>query len=150
MKNSASMFHVLDAPECTTLPAYPSGCKKHKCGTSCPEALFVKSVLVPPEHEKYCIDVSHPRRTEMHYVTCRSHRMQKQKFNVTCHITIFMESVPVPPEHEKMCVDISHLGRTGLHYVTRRSHRMQKMKFGITCPEALFVEPVPVPPVLKK
>jgi hypothetical protein len=86
----------------------------------------------------------------MHYVTHRSHRMQKQKFNVTCPFTIFVESVLVPPKHEKLCVDISRLGRTGVHYVTRRSHRMQKMKFGITCSEALFVKPVPVAPELKK
>jgi hypothetical protein len=26
MKNSASMFHALDAPECTTWPTAPTGC----------------------------------------------------------------------------------------------------------------------------
>jgi hypothetical protein len=86
----------------------------------------------------------------MHYVRCRSHRMQKQKFNATCPNTSFVESVPVPPEHEKLCVDISHLGRTGVHYVTRRSHRMQKNKFGTTCLEMLFVKAVPVPPKHEK
>jgi hypothetical protein len=37
----------------------------------------------------------------MHYVTRRSHRMQKQKFGVTCPNAIFVDSVPVRPEHEK-------------------------------------------------
>jgi uncharacterized membrane protein YsdA (DUF1294 family) len=82
----------------------------------------------------------------MHYVTCISHRVQKQKFNVTCDITIIVESVPVPPEHEKLCIDISRLGRTRMHYVTRISHRMQKQMFGVTCPDALFIKSVLVPP----
>jgi hypothetical protein len=42
-----------------------------------------------------------PRCTEMHYVTHRSHWMQKDKFGVTCPDVLFVKSVPVPPEHEK-------------------------------------------------
>jgi uncharacterized membrane protein YsdA (DUF1294 family) len=150
MKNSASTFRVLNASECPTLPADRSGCKKRKFGTTCPEALSIRSVLAPTELEKNCVDVSRSGCTGLHYVTCRSHRMQKQKFNVTCPITIFVESVSVPPEHYKLCVDISHHGRTGVHYVTRRSHRRQKQKFSVTCPNALFVKSVLVPPELKK
>jgi hypothetical protein len=37
----------------------------------------------------------------MHYVTHRSHRMQKHKFDVTCLDPLFVESVLVPPEHKK-------------------------------------------------
>jgi hypothetical protein len=37
----------------------------------------------------------------MHYVTRRSHLMQKHKFGVTCSGTLFVKSVPVPHEHEK-------------------------------------------------
>jgi hypothetical protein len=39
--------------------------------------LFVKSVLVPHEHEQLCIDVTWPGSTGMHNVTRRSHQMQK-------------------------------------------------------------------------
>jgi hypothetical protein len=54
----------------------------------------------------------------MHYVTHRSHRMQKQKFGVTCPDALFIKSILVPPGHEKYCVDISFPGCTELHYVT--------------------------------
>jgi hypothetical protein len=37
----------------------------------------------------------------MHYVTDRSHQMQKHMFGITCVDTLFVESVPVPNEHEK-------------------------------------------------
>jgi hypothetical protein len=37
----------------------------------------------------------------MHYVTHRSHQMQKHKFGLTCPGAHFVESVPVPLEHEK-------------------------------------------------
>jgi hypothetical protein len=67
----------------------------------CPSALFVESILVPPEPEKWCVDISRPGCTEMHYVTRRSLRMQKHKFGATCHNTHFVESVLVPSEHEK-------------------------------------------------
>jgi hypothetical protein len=61
---------------------------------------FAKSVLVPPENEKYCIDNSHPERTRIHYVTHRSHCMQKHMVDVTCPPVLVVKSVPVPPEHE--------------------------------------------------
>jgi hypothetical protein len=37
----------------------------------------------------------------MHYVTRRSHRMQKDMFDVTCSGVLFMETAPGPAEHEK-------------------------------------------------
>jgi hypothetical protein len=37
----------------------------------------------------------------MHYVTSRSHRMQKHKFHITCPGTLFMETAPGLAEHEK-------------------------------------------------
>jgi hypothetical protein len=48
-----------------------------------------------------CIIVSHPRHTGMHYVTHRSHRMQKNRFGVLCPGVLFMEIAPSPPEHGK-------------------------------------------------
>jgi hypothetical protein len=42
-----------------------------------------------------------PEHTEMHYMTCISHWMQKLKFGVMCPGALIVESVPVPPEHEK-------------------------------------------------
>jgi hypothetical protein len=74
----------------------------------------------------------------MHYVTHRSHRMQKQKFGVTCPDMIFVESVLVLPEPKKSCIDVSCSGCTEMHYVTRRSHPLQKHKFGVTCPHAFY------------
>jgi hypothetical protein len=79
----------------------------------------------------------------MHYVTHRSHRMQKHKFSITCPSVLFVESVPVPPKQKKLCVDVSGPGRTGMHYVTCGTHWMQKHKFGVTCPIVLFVETGP-------
>jgi hypothetical protein len=75
--------------------------KKHKFGVTCLGVLFVKSVLVPPEHLKLCVDVSCLECTGMQYVTRRSHRMQKPMFRVTCPNSVFIKSVLVPPEHEK-------------------------------------------------
>jgi hypothetical protein len=131
----------------------------------------------------------------MHYLTRRSHRMQKHRFCVTRPSALLMDTAPCPPEHEKYCVDISHPGRTRMQYVTRRSLRMQntqvrrnvsqhafcqictipsrvlrivqshfaaqmnrnalrflhipreeKHKFSITCPDTHFVESIPVSP----
>jgi hypothetical protein len=73
----------------------------------CFGALMVETAPDPPEHEKLCIDVSRPGRTRMHYVTKRSHRIQKHKFSVTCPSTPFVESTLVPPEQEKYCVNVS-------------------------------------------
>jgi hypothetical protein len=81
----------------------------------------------------------------MHYMTHRSHRMQKHKFGVTCSSTLFMKTAPGPPEHEKECVDVLHPGRTRMHYTTLKSRWRQKHKFGVTSPEAIFVDFVPVP-----
>jgi hypothetical protein len=52
MKNSASMFHAADAPECTMRPVDPTGRKKHKFHIKCLGELFVISVPVSPEHGK--------------------------------------------------------------------------------------------------
>jgi hypothetical protein len=75
--------------------------QKHKFSITSPITLFVESKLVPPKHEKYCVDVSHHERTGMHYVTRSSHRMQKHKFGITCPSVLFVESVPVSPKNEK-------------------------------------------------
>jgi hypothetical protein len=37
----------------------------------------------------------------MHYVTRRSHRMQKHKFSTMCPDALVVEFVLVPHEHEK-------------------------------------------------
>jgi hypothetical protein len=50
--------------------------KKQMCGVTCLDALFPESILVPPEQEKYCVNVSRPGRTTANYVTHRSYRMQ--------------------------------------------------------------------------
>jgi hypothetical protein len=75
--------------------------QKHKFSITSPNVLFVESVPVPPEHEKYCIDVSCPGRNGIHYVNRRSHRMQKHKVGVMCPGALFVESILVPPEHKK-------------------------------------------------
>jgi hypothetical protein len=49
----------------------------------------------------------------MHYVTRRSHRMQKHNFGITCPIALFMESALGPPKHEKYFVEVSCLKCTG-------------------------------------
>jgi hypothetical protein len=76
------------------------GMQKHKFDVTCP-ALFMETAPVPPQNQKYFIDVSCPRGTRMHYVTRRYHQMQKHKFNVTCPDSLFIETTPFPPEHEK-------------------------------------------------
>jgi hypothetical protein len=76
----------------------------------------------------------------MHYVTHRSHRMQKHKFYVTCPDVLLMETTSVPPEYEKLCVDVSWRRRTRMHYVNCRSHRMHKHKFDVTCLDIIFME----------
>jgi hypothetical protein len=55
----------------------------------------------------------------MHYVTRRSHWMQKDKIGITCPGAIFVKSVIVPLEQEKLCTDVSCPRRTGMHYVSR-------------------------------
>jgi hypothetical protein len=81
----------------------------------------------------------------MHYMTRRSHQMQKHKFGLMCPRALFMETTPGPAKHEKWCIDVSRRGRNEIHYVTHRSHQMQRHTFGVTCPGAFFVESVLVP-----
>jgi hypothetical protein len=81
----------------------------------------------------------------MHYMTHRSHRMQKHKFTVTCLNALFVKSIPVPPEHEQNCANVLQLGLTGMHYMSRGSHRMQKHKLSVTCASVIFVKSVPLP-----
>jgi hypothetical protein len=52
-------------------------------------------------------NISRHRRTGMHFVTRRSHMMQKHKFGVTSLVALFMLTAPVPPKHEKLCADVS-------------------------------------------
>jgi hypothetical protein len=66
----------------------------------CSGALFVQSVLVPPEHEKECNNVYTPECTGMHYVAHISHKIEKHVFGITCPRVIFMESLQVPPEQK--------------------------------------------------
>jgi hypothetical protein len=53
--------------------------KKQKFSVMCPVTFFDESVPVPPEPEKYCADVSLPGCIGMHYMTYRTHQMEKQK-----------------------------------------------------------------------
>jgi hypothetical protein len=50
---------------------------------------------------KNSVDVSHPGRTKMHYVTCTSHWVQKQKFGGMFPSALFMETAPSPLDDEK-------------------------------------------------
>jgi hypothetical protein len=52
--------------------------QQHKFGGTCLVALFLKSILLPPEQEKKSIDVSCPRHTAMHYVTTDHIRCKTQ------------------------------------------------------------------------
>jgi hypothetical protein len=61
--------------------------EKHKFGITCLDMLFLESVLVPTETEKYCVDVLCPGHTTMHYVTCLD--------------VLFLEAIPVTPKPEK-------------------------------------------------
>jgi hypothetical protein len=64
--------------------------QKHKFVVMCPIALFLGSAPGPPEHEKYCTDVSYPGCTQMHYVIRRLHLMQKLKCGELCPAAILM------------------------------------------------------------
>jgi hypothetical protein len=123
--------------------------QKYKFDVTCPGTFF--AISVPPEHEKYCVNVSLPGCTAMHNVTRKPDQMQKHKFGLTCLIVFFVESGPVPScflsnsclshPSKKNNVSISHPECTRMHYVTRRSHRMQKHKFSVTCPYAFLLNP---------
>jgi hypothetical protein len=56
----------------------------------CPGTLFMQTAASPHEHEKLCIEVSCPEHRGMHYVTRRSHQMQKHKFGITCLTSLLM------------------------------------------------------------
>jgi hypothetical protein len=86
----------------------------------------------------------------MHYLSRKSHWMQKHKFGVTCPGMLLVQIAPGSPEFEKECVNISCPGCTRMQYVAPRSHRMEKLKFGVTCPSTLFVESIPHPPEHEK
>jgi hypothetical protein len=75
--------------------------QKYKLGVTCPSALFVQSVPVPPENEEGYDHTSRPGPTRMHNETCRFHRMQKHKCSVTCPGALYMKTAPDPHEHEK-------------------------------------------------
>jgi hypothetical protein len=49
--------------------------QKHRFEVACPNTLFMETDVGPPEHEKQCVDVSHPGRTGMNYVNRRSQRI---------------------------------------------------------------------------
>jgi hypothetical protein len=57
---------------------------------------YLQKVGVTP-----CVDVSHPERTKMHYVTRGYHRMPKRKFNVTYPNELFVEFESFPPKNEQ-------------------------------------------------
>jgi hypothetical protein len=75
--------------------------QKDKLGVTCPDTHFLEIASGPPEHEKYCVKVSHPGITGMHYVTHSSHRMQKHKFGVMCPCALFVKSELSPPGYNK-------------------------------------------------
>jgi hypothetical protein len=77
--------------------------EKHKFSVTCPESLFVESVPVPSEHEKYCVDISRIGRTRTDYVTHISHQMQKHKIHVMCPNTLLVE-----PHWAHPCMKIVH------------------------------------------
>jgi hypothetical protein len=111
-----------------------------------PHGIVICLVILVAVRGTSGVIVPRPGRIRMHYVTQRSHWIQKHKFSVTCPRTLFVETASGPPEHEKLCVDVSCPGRTRVHYVSHRSHWMQKHKFSVTCLGALFVETTQGPP----
>jgi hypothetical protein len=82
----------------------------------------------------------------MHYVTHRSHRMQKHKFGVMCPCVLLLGSALGPPKLEKCYVSDSCLRCTKTLYITHRSRRIQKHKFDVTCPYALLLGSAPGQP----
>jgi hypothetical protein len=73
----------------------------------------------------------------MHYVICRSERIQKHNVDIMCPDALFVVFVPAPLEHDKYCIDVSSPGCTIMYYVTHTYHRKQKHKFNITCSSEL-------------
>jgi hypothetical protein len=117
--------------------------QKQKFGVTCPNAIFVDSVPVPPEHEKSCLDISLLGCTGMHYVTHRSQRMQKDNFGIMCPEALFVKPVPVPSTFRI-------LDAPECTTLPANPSRCKKHKFGTTCPEAHFVKSVLVPPEHEK
>jgi hypothetical protein len=77
--------------------------QKQKFYVTCPITIFVESVPVPPEHEKLCVDISCLGHTGVHYVTRRSHRMQKKQVQHNVSRSAFCVSTfhaPDAPEHD--------------------------------------------------
>jgi hypothetical protein len=59
----------------------------------------------------------------MHYVTQRSHYMQKHKFSIMSNLALLMETALGPPKQGMQSVDVLLAKRTGMLYVPRISHR---------------------------
>jgi hypothetical protein len=76
--------------------------QQQKFNITCPSALLMEITPGPTEHEKLCVDVSRWGCTGKHYVTRRSHQIQKTqvRHNVSW-CAFFLETAPGPPEHEK-------------------------------------------------
>jgi hypothetical protein len=62
MKNSAQTFH-----DYMTRRSHQM--QKHKFGVTCPDVLFMKIALGPPEHEKQHIDIRRHECIGINYVT---------------------------------------------------------------------------------
>jgi hypothetical protein len=75
--------------------------QKQKFSVTCPDVLFLKSVLVPPEQEKESVNVLSPDAPECTMLPADPSKCKKQKFGTTCPEALFVKSVLVPPELEK-------------------------------------------------
>jgi hypothetical protein len=75
--------------------------QKHKFSVTCPEAPLVGPAPAPQKNEKWCVDVLHPGRTRMRYVTSGSHGMQKHKLSVMCPSALVVGLTLGPPKNEK-------------------------------------------------
>jgi hypothetical protein len=99
--------------------------QKHKFGIMYLDTLFIESIPVSPEHEKYCDDVSRHECTRMHYLTCRSHRMEKHKFSITGPVALFMETA-LGNQSMKNSKSMFRAQTNRMNYITRRSHVMHQ------------------------
>jgi hypothetical protein len=146
MKNSASMFCALNAPEYTTWPQTPPDAK-HKFSVTSPGGAVYKNRTGPTWARKIVCRRCTPGRTRMHYVTRRSHRMQKHRVCVTCLDALFTKTALSPLEQEKYKFGV-HTHQNALrdpHIPSRQKH-----KFNVMCPSAFLVESVAVPPEHEK
>jgi hypothetical protein len=117
MKTSASTFHASDAPERTTGPIEPTK-SKTQAQHDVSLCAFIGSRPGPPELEKCCVDVSCLKRTRTHYVTSRSHQMEKHKFHGMCPCVLLLGSTLGPLEHGKVWGDVSCPKQNRTHYKT--------------------------------